>query len=143
MDKAPYLRNAFLELILNGTAIPNLADNAATAPLTEVYVGLHTGDPSGGDQTTSETNYTGYSRKAVLRDDIANGWNITANVASPNDDVLFAQVTAGTGTITHVSIGTDVSGAGRLLWSGTISPNIVIEVGKEPKVTASSTITET
>ncbi len=40
-----------------------IADNAATSPITNLYVSLHTGDPGeAGDQTTSEAAYTSYAR---------------------------------------------------------------------------------
>ena len=57
-----------LGLIFNATAISGLADNASASPLTNLYVALHTADPGeGGNQSTSEVNYTGYSRVAVQR----------------------------------------------------------------------------
>ena len=60
--------NDIAKLIYQATAIANLADNAATAPLTNVFVALHTADPGeAGDQTTSEATYTGYARIAVAR----------------------------------------------------------------------------
>jgi hypothetical protein len=55
MSKGNTFETDSLKLILNGTPIPNIADNAAASPLTNVFVALHTADPGeGGDQTTSE-----------------------------------------------------------------------------------------
>ena len=59
--------NAVMKLIFNATAWANFADNAASAPLTNLYMGLHTADPSAGTQSTSEAVYTGYARAAVAR----------------------------------------------------------------------------
>jgi hypothetical protein len=66
-----------LKLIFNATAIANIADNAATSPLTNLFVALHTADPlEAGDQTSSEATYTGYARVAVLR--TSGGWTVSA-----------------------------------------------------------------
>ena len=68
MSKGNTFENDLLGLIFNGTAIANLADDAATSPLTELYVSLHTADPGeAGDQTTNECAYTSYARVAVAR----------------------------------------------------------------------------
>ena len=39
-----------------------------------IYVSLHTADPAGGNQTTSEATYTGYARVAVARTAVA--WTV-------------------------------------------------------------------
>jgi len=38
MSKSNAFENSLLKLIFNATAIANLADNAATSPLTNLYV---------------------------------------------------------------------------------------------------------
>ena len=44
--------NDLLKLIFNGTTIANIADNAVSSPLTNLYVSLHTATPAaGGSQT--------------------------------------------------------------------------------------------
>lgn len=48
MSKGNTFENDLLGLIFNGDAIANLADDAATSPLTDLYVALHTGDPAKG-----------------------------------------------------------------------------------------------
>ena len=73
MSKGNTFENDWLLLIFNATAIANIADNAASSPLTTLQVSLHTADPGeGGSQTTSETSYTSYARVAVAR--TAGGW---------------------------------------------------------------------
>jgi hypothetical protein len=132
--------NDLAKLIFNGTAIANIADNAASSPLTNLYVAFHTADPGeAGDQTTSETTYTSYARVAVAR--TSGGWTVTNNSVSPAANVDAPQCTGGTATLTHFSVGTASSGTGKLLGSGTLTPNISVSSGVTPRLTTSSTIT--
>ena len=142
MSKSNTFENDLLKLIFNATAIANIADNAGTSPLTNLYVALHTADPGeAGDQTTSETAYTSYARVAVAR--TSGGWTVTGNSVSPVTEITFAECTASPGSpATHFSVGTDASGAGKILYSGTITPNITISIGSTPVLTTVSTITE-
>lgn len=143
MGKSNTFINDLLKLIFNGTAIPNLADNAASSPLTNFYVALHTADPgAAGNQTTNEISYTSYARVAVTRNSA--GWTVTGQTVSPTLDVDFPISTGGAGgTATHASIGTAASGAGKILWSGSLSPTIVVSTGVPPVLVQGSTITET
>jgi len=130
-----------LELIFNGTAIANLADDAGTSPLTDLYLALHTADPGeAGNQETSECAYTSYARVAVAR--TSGGWTVTGNSVSPAANIDFPAATGGTETATHVSVGTAASGAGKILYYGAITPNIAISNGVTPRIGAGSTITE-
>lgn len=132
----------FLKLILNATAIANIADNAASSPLTNIYLSLHTTDPGvTGNQTTNEAAYGSYARVAVAR--TTGGWTITANAASPAALVVFAAATSGTETETYVGIGSASSGTGVLYWSGALSPTIAVVTGVTPELKTTSTITET
>jgi hypothetical protein len=141
MSKGNTFENDLLKLIFNATAIANIADNAATSPLTNLQVSLHTADPGeAGDQTTSETAYTGYARVAVAR--TTGGWTVTNNSVSPVSAITFGACTAGTATITHFGVGTAASAAGKLLYSGTVSPNISVSSGVTPQLTTATAITE-
>jgi len=141
MSKSNAFENSLLKLIFNATAIANLADNAASSPLTNLYVSLHTADPGeAGDQTTSEATYTGYARVAVLR--TTGGWTVTNNSVSPVANIDFPNCTGGTNTITYFGVGTASSGAGVLYYSGTVSPSISVSSGVTPRLTTASTITE-
>lgn len=132
--------NDLQKLVFNATAIANLADNAASSPATNLYVSLHTSDPGEpGDQTTNETSYTSYARVAVAR--TSGGWTVTNNSVSPAANIDFPQCTGSTATITHFAIGTASSGAGKLLFSGTVTPNISVSNGVTPRLTTSTTIT--
>lgn len=141
MSKGNTFENDFLKLIFNGTLIANVAQNATTSPITSIYVSLHTADPGeAGTQSTSETTYTGYARVGVLR--TTGGWTVTNNSVSPVADIVFGQCTAGTATITHWAVGTLVSGAGKLLYKGTVSPTVAVSNGVTPRLTTASAITE-
>lgn len=141
MSKGNTFENDFLRLVFNATAIANIADNAASSPLTNLYVALHTADPGeAGSQTTSECAYTSYARVAVAR--TSGGWTVTNNSVSPAADITFPAATGGTETATHASVGTASSGAGKLLYKGALTPNISISSGVTPKITTGSTITE-
>lgn len=142
MSKGNTFENDLLKLIFNGTAIANLADDAGTSPLGNLYVSLHTADPGeAGDQTTNECAYSTYARQAVAR--TSGGWTVTANSVSPVADISFPAGASGDSeTATHFAVGTDASGAGKILYSGTLAPNIAIAEGVTPKVTTASTITE-
>ena len=142
MSKGDIFENDLLKLIFNATAIANLADNAASAPLTNLFVALHTADTGeAGDQTTNEATYTGYARATVAR--TTGGWTAaSAGSTSPVANIDFPAGTGGSGTVTHFSIGVATSGASKILYSGTVTPNIVTGDGVTPRLTTATTITE-
>lgn len=141
MSKGNTYENDLLKLIFNATAIANIADNAATSPLTNLYVSLHTADPGeAGDQTTNEIAYTSYARVAVAR--TSGGWTVSANSVSPAATISFPAGTGGSGTATHFGVGTASSGTGKLLYSGTVTPNIVCGSGVTPELTTATAVTE-
>ena len=133
------------QLFLNSsvTLVGDAAGLLPSAAAGSLYVSLHTADPGeAGSQTTNETAYTSYARVAVAR--TAGGWSRTgstvsnvANVDHPNCTGLPG------GNITHFGIGTDSSGAGRLLYSGDLTSPIVMGVGVIPRAEAGAiTVTE-
>ncbi len=141
--KTDVFENDFLKLLFQGTAIANIADNASASPLTNLYLSLHTADPTdavASGQSTNETTYTGYARVAVAR--TSGGWTVTGNSVSPVATISFGTCTAGTATITHVGIGTASSGTGKMLMTGALSPSISVASGVVPQITTASTITE-
>ena len=142
MSKSNVFEEDFLKLIFNGTGIPNLADNASASPLTNLYIALHTADPGeAGGQSTSEVAYTGYGRVAIARTNA--GWVVTGNSVSPAAAIEFGEMTAGApGVATHMTVGTASSGAGKVLYRGTITPNIPYSVGTVPRLRQTTVITE-
>lgn len=140
MSLGDTFENDFAKLLFQATAIANIADNAASSPLTSLYVSLHTSDPGeAGNQTTNETSYTSYVRVAVLRS--GSGWTVTNNSVAPAAAINFAQCTGGSATITHFGVGTASSSTGKLIGSGTVTPNISVVSGVSPQLTTSTAIT--
>lgn len=144
MSKSDSWENSLLLLLFNNTNVANVGDATGLRGSTaagSLYVSLHTADPGEtGTQTTSEATYTGYARVAVAR--TSGGWTITANSVSPTATVSFPVGTAGSGTVTHFGVGTAASGAGVLLYSGTVTPTIVTGNGVTPSLTTATAITE-
>jgi hypothetical protein len=142
MSKSNALETDLLGLLFNATPIANIADNAGTAPLTSLYVSLHTSDPGeAGTQSTSETAYTGYARVAVAR--TAGGWTITGNSVSPAAPINFGQCTAAPGAaITHAAIGVAATGVAKVLYKGSLNASITMAIGTTPSLETTSTITE-
>lgn len=139
MSKGDTFENDLLLLVFNGTTIANIAANTSTSPATQLTVALHTADPGeSGTQSTNEIAYTGYARAAVLR--VATGWAVTGNSVSPVATISFPSCTGGSGTVTHFSVGTGTGD--KLLYSGTVTPNISVTTGVTPQLSTASTITE-
>lgn len=139
--KSDFLEALYLNLIFKGTTNAAWASAAGTA--TNLYVALHTADPTdSGSAITSEATYTGYARVAKNR---STDWTVSGTApttVSPAANIDFGQCTAGTNTITHFSIVDTASGAGNLLYVGTVTPNISVTNGVIPRLTTASTITE-
>lgn len=131
---------AILALIFNATAWGNYADNAATAPQTNIHMGLHTADPAdAGTMSTSETTYTSYARQNVAR--TTGGWSTPATGATNLVATLsFPAGTGGTGTVTHFTTGKTGGGAASILFSGTVTPNITVGNAITPQLSTSSSI---
>ena len=106
-----------------------------------LYVSLHTADPGeAGDQTTNEATYTSYARVGKARD--GSTWSVSANEVTPVAAITFPTCTGGSNTITHFGVGTASSGAGKLLYSGTVTPNIAVANTVTPQLNTSTKITE-
>lgn len=124
---------AIFQAVFGGSATTLFRDSAA--PATNIYVSLHTADPGEtGDQTTSETSYTGYARVAVAR--TSGGWAVSGNTADNVAEVTFGQNTAGTPTITHTAVGLSSSGTGTLLLSAALDTPLVMAPGATPLFSA-------
>lgn len=132
--------DAIINLVFRATAWANYADNAASAPETNIHNALHTGDPGdAGTMATSEATYTSYARVNVAR---STGFAASSGGStSPAANIDFPAGTGGSGTVTHWSTGKTGGGAAAILWSGTVTPNIVTGNGVTPRLTTASTIT--
>lgn len=144
MSKGDTFENELLLHIFNNSDIALIGDATGLRGSTtagSLHVSLHTADPGeAGDQTTSETSYGSYARVAVARSGA--GWTVTGNSVSPAANIDFAAATSGTPTLTHFAVGTAASGAGKILYKGAITPNIVIANGVIPRLTTATAITE-
>lgn len=131
-----------LKLIFQATAIANIADNAASSPLTNLYVALHTADPlEAGDQTASEATYTGYARVAVAR--TSGGWTVAGvgaggSTAKNAATITFGACTAGSSTVTYFSVGVAASGASKMLYAGALTASLAITNGITPSFAANA-----
>ena len=134
------LMQAIFTAVFSNATVTSLFQNAGS-PLTSLYVALHSTDPTAtGSQTSNEISYTSYARVAVAR--TTGGWTVGTATVSPAATISFPACTGGTATATYWSVGTAFSGAGNLLYAGSLSPSISISNGVTPQLTSSSAITE-
>lgn len=144
MSKTNAFETAWLQHIFQNANIANIGDATGLRGSTTagaLFISLHTGDPGeAGNQTTNEATYTGYQRVSVARS--ASNWTVTDNVVNPVANIAFPACTAGANTITHFGIGTASSGAGVLLYRGTVTPSISVSTGVTPRLTTATNVTE-
>lgn len=143
MPKSTATCNSIVNLMYRATAWANVADNAASSPLTNTYVALHTGDltASTNSQAENETAYTNYARVAVAR---STGWDAASGGATDNAATIsFPQCGASGATLTHVSTGVDSSGATAVWHYGALNSSLAVANGITPQFAAGAlTITE-
>jgi len=143
-SKADTWEQGLLDLLFINTDFTGVGDAGGllgSVSAGSLYVSLHTSDPGeAGDQTTNEIGYTSYARVAVARS--GSGWTRTGSTINPTSAITFPTGTGGSGTATHFGVGTASSGAGKLLYYGAITPNIVCGDGVTPQLTTSTAITE-
>jgi len=139
------MSNSVLLLILQASAIANLADNAVSSPITNVYLSLHTATPASGTQATSEAAYTSYARQALVRSTSSPGFTVASNVATLSASTSFpASTGTPSETETFADVGKAVSGATQLYFYGALSPTIAVTAaGVTPQILNTSTITLT
>jgi len=144
MPKGTTFSNDLVGLTFNGTAIADIAENDTSAPLTDLYLALHTTTPgAGGNQTTGEVNYTNYARVALAR--TTAGWVApTAGVTSNTALAQFPTCGVTGATANFVSIGTVAyPGTGKVLYFGALNSPLAIANLITPQFSASAlTVTE-
>ena len=139
-NKSNSFENALMLLIFNNDAsgFDNLGDAAGLLPSAadgSLYVALHTADPGeAGNQSTNEISYTGYARVAVAR--TSGEWTVVGNNVTNANAVTFGQCTAGSGTVTHVSVGKELSGATDMIYSAQLQggATLPVAVGITPNI---------
>lgn len=132
--------NNLMLLLFNNTNWANVGDATGVRGSTTAgsfYISLHTADPGEtGDQTTSETSYTGYARVAVARS--GSGWTVTNDTAANAGTITFGACTAGSATITHFVIGRASSSTGEIIVSGALTASLAVSAGITPSFAASA-----
>lgn len=146
MSKSSKLKYDTLRNVLNGVALPNLGSTGGT---TSLWVAFMTADPGYGGSTAAEGGYAQYARVLTDRSTAANGWAVTSGSsiasASPVGNIDAPQCTStSTGTFTHAAVyPSSNSPAADCLYIGAISPSINFGQNVTPRLTTSSSFTET
>lgn len=100
-----------------------------------VYMALLTVLPTDASTgaTLTEATYTGYARKAIAAAD----WNAAASgIATNANAITFAACTGGSSTIIGFAIVDSASGAGNVLYWGTITSKVIDTSNTPPSVAA-------
>lgn len=132
-EKGNNLSIGLLEMIFQAVQSADMAGwmRNDASPATNLYVSLHTADPTaGGNQTSSEAAYTGYGRVAVAR--TTSGWTISSETISNAGVITFGACTAGSETETYFGIGTALTGAGILFYAGPLTASLAVSAGITP-----------
>lgn len=145
MSKSNACETDLLKLLFNNTTWAGVGDTTGivgSSAAGSLFVSLHTADPGEtGNQSTNEISYVGYSRVAVPR--TSGGWIISGSNVFPAAVINFGQMTAGIGgVVTHFGVGKLSSGAGELLYSGPVSPDVSVRNGVAPQLTTATAINE-
>lgn len=145
MSKSNTFENDLLLLLFNNTNIANIGDATGVRGSTtagSLYLSLHSADPGeAGDQTTSEVTYSGYARQAVARSSA--GFTVSGNSVTLTAAISFPQSAGGGSNATHFAVGSASTGAGKILYSGTLNNTIPCSSsGVTPQLGTGTTITE-
>ena len=82
-----------------------------------------------------------YARQSTARSGA--GWTVSGNTAVLAATATFPAMAGGAGgTVTHCGVGRASSGAGELLFFGTVTPNLAVVAGITPKLDTGTTITQ-
>jgi len=134
MPKSTSVCNSILALMYNATPWANVADNAASSPLTAIAMALATASYSGSSTlATNETVYTNYVRIETIPRSIS-GWTnpsggSTSNVAA----IEFAQCGASGATITSAATGKTGGGAAIPFHYGDLNSPIAVSNQIQPR----------
>ena len=133
MSMSNVSETAFLNLLFKNIAWANVGDASGLQPSATAgsfYIALHTTDPGeAGDQTTAEIAYTGYARVAVAR---GAGFTVAGDTISNAATVQYGECTAGTASVGYFTVGTSLSGAGTVVYRGTLGAVRAISAGITP-----------
>lgn len=143
MPKSTPTCNSIINLVYRAVTWANLAENASASPITDIYVGLHTGNLTAAtdSQAENETAYTNYVRVAAAR---PAGWAAASGGATQNAATIsFAQCGVTGATLTHVSTGKASAGATSVFHYGALNSSLAVSSGITPQFAAGAlTVTE-
>lgn len=98
-----------------------------------LYIALFTSSSSlaalEGNTVTNETDYTGYTRKSIVRS--ATGWTVANDTARNAATVTFGSCTEGTATLRYFGVFTAITG-GDLLFFGQLGSDVSVSNGVQP-----------
>jgi len=142
MPKSTTTSNSIVALIYNATPIANIADNAASAPTTNVYIALATASYTvASTMSSNETVYTNYVRQFAAR--TTAGWTAPASGATSNvASIEFPQCGVTGATITSACTG-KATGASNIFHYGDLNASIAVSNLIQPRFPIGAvTITE-
>jgi len=142
MPKSTNTCNNLLALLYNATAWANVADNAASSPITVIQMALATASYSVSSTLSSnETAYTNYVRQTVARS--VAGWTAPSGAATSNAAAIeYPQCGVTGATITSAATGKG-AGAGDIFHYGDLNSPIAVSNQIQPRFPIGSvTITE-
>jgi hypothetical protein len=129
---------SLLNHIFTNANIANIGDANGLIKSTangNLFVALHTADPTETGDQANECTYTSYARVAVPRTSAE--WTVSGNSATNANAVTFPQANGGSETATHFSILT-ASTSGDMLFSNALTANLAISNGITPSFAASN-----
>lgn len=146
MSKSDAWESDLLKLVFNNTTAATIGDATGIVGSTgagSLYISLHTADPGEtGNQTTNETNYSGYARVGVVR--TTGGWTISGTAptqAANAATISFPQCNGATSsTVSYVGCGTASTSTGKLLYSGNLTSNLAISLNITPSFAAGALV---
>lgn len=142
MPKSTAACNNILNLMYRAVAWANVADNAATSPITLIQLALATASYSvSSTLATNETAYTNYTRPTVGR--TTSDWDAPSGGAIANTNPIEGTQCGVTGaTITSAATGKG-AGAGEVWHYGDLNAPITVSNQIQPRFPAGAvTITE-
>lgn len=135
--------NEILDLFFLNEALELVGDASGLQPSSadgSLHLGLATGAPSGAsdDQETNEADYTDYARVAVVR--TSSGWTVSGNGVVTAAETQWPLAGSSGTTLTHWTLGTSSTGAGKLLAYGALDNSIPITSGVTQPTAAAGAI---
>lgn len=127
MSMSNTTENDVLKAILQGTDISFRAG-------ANLYLALFTADPTEAGVFTNEATYTGYARVAMPK---ASSFTDGGSTFTNTNLVQFGQCTAGSNTITHFALCTDLT-AGQIVVSGALNSSLNVSAGIQPQFSSAS-----